>query len=179
MSLDEKILWKNFKKGNRKALNKIFETYYDGLYSYGLKLTGNSSLVKDSIQDFFLKLWLKRNNLRDLQFIKPYLYFSFRRNLYYNLTVFNKIKETQEPSEADFQTVFSHEDFLISQQENSERSEKLLDAVNNLTTRQREIIYLRYFEGFDIEQISEMLEINSQSVRNRLHQAISKLREIL
>ena len=80
MSLNEKILWEKFKKGNRKALDTIFETYYNGLYSYGLKLTGNSNLVKDCIQDFFLKLWLKRKNLRDLQFIKPYLYFSFRRN---------------------------------------------------------------------------------------------------
>lgn len=179
MSLDEKILWKKFKKGNRKALDTIFETYYEGLYSYGLKLTGNSSLVKDCIQDFFLKLWLKRKNLRDLQFIKPYLFFSFRRNLYYNLTVFNKLKENEEPAEADFITEFSHEDFLIFQQEKTEKSKQLVEAINKLTNRQREIIYLRYFEDFKIDQIAELLEINEQSVRNRLHQAISRLREIL
>jgi RNA polymerase sigma factor (sigma-70 family) len=179
MTLNEKKIWKQFKKGDKKALNIIFETYYESLYNYGIKICTDKNLIRDSIQDFFLKLWIKRENLRDLDFLKSYLFFSFRRNLYYNLTSFNKLRFNDDSKEADFGIEFSHEDFLVLRQETIDQKERVINALNQLPERQREIIYLRYFEDFKVDHIAEVLQINEQSVRNRLHAAISKLREIL
>ncbi len=64
--LDESsaLLWDDFRQGEAGALATLFERYYDALYAYGLKLTGNGELVKDSIQNLFQKLWRRPKILK-------------------------------------------------------------------------------------------------------------------
>jgi RNA polymerase sigma factor (sigma-70 family) len=74
---------------------------------------------------------------------------------------------------------FSHESFLISKQEDRERSKKILEAINQLPPRQKEIIYLKIYKGLTYEEISELMEINYQVVRNLLCQALKTFRKLV
>ena len=61
LQLDEdQDFWHGLKLGDPTALNKLFNKYYQDLFFYGIKLTGNQDYVADVIQDVFANLWEKR-----------------------------------------------------------------------------------------------------------------------
>ncbi len=74
---------------------------------------------------------------------------------------------------------WSHEHFLIAEQENAEKKQRVLDALGRLSNRQKEIIYLKYYQNLSYEEVSEIMNINYQAARNLLYQAIKSLKSIL
>lgn len=79
MSDDE--LWKAYLEGQKKALGRLFLRYYNRLYKYGINLVRDGSAVEDSIQELFLKLWIKRKKINKADSIEFYLLYSLRRIL--------------------------------------------------------------------------------------------------
>jgi len=82
-------------------------------------------------------------------------------------------------SEITFEIVYSHEDFLINEQINAETRQKVISALNQLTPRQREAIYLRYFEDLDFNIIAQVMGMNVQSVRNIIHRGMEVMRDLM
>jgi RNA polymerase sigma factor (sigma-70 family) len=170
-------LWQQFKQGNTLALEKIFLIFYDDLFAYGLKLAHNEELVKDCIQNLFYKLWKNRTNLDDISQIKPYLFKSLRHTIGDELQANSRKRKIHNGHIQEYEVVFSQEDFLISQQTSKEQNDRMLAGLNKLSNRQREAIYLRFFEGLAYEKIAEIMAINTQSVRNLIHQSFKILKE--
>ena len=172
-------LWNAFRAGEAQALATLFDAYYQALYHYGVKLTGDEELVKDCIQNLFQRLWRRREGLRAVQVVKPYLFKSLRRHLG------DETKQRQRhryllPAYTDsFEVTYSHEEFLIAQQIDAEQSARLLAALNQLSKRQREALYLKFFDGFSYERIAEVMTLNTQSVRNLIFKALQTLRRVL
>lgn len=71
---------------------------------------------------------------------------------------------------------YSQEDFLVEIETNEERKDRLLTAINRLPSRQKEAIYLRYYEKLNLEEISQIQGIAYQSVLNNLQRALHTLR---
>jgi len=176
---ENQLLWKNFLQGNKDALASIFLLAHDELYRYGIKLSGNNDLVKDSIQDLFLQLWKNRENLRPVDNLKPYLFKSFRNHVLDNLEIQNPVLHIENDFEHPFEVSYSPEDFIIQQQVSDESRQKIIESLNKLSTRQREAIYLRYFEGLDFEAIANIMDMNVQSVRNTMHRGLQALRNLM
>jgi RNA polymerase sigma factor (sigma-70 family) len=176
--MDNKRLWEKYLNGDKEALSIIFRIFFDDLHNYGLRLTRNSEIVKDSLQDMFFKLWKNRSNLSVVDNIKPYLFKALRRHIINNLKWEDNFTNYKQEPEELFQIEFSHEDFLISRNIDFETRENLIKALNKLTKRQREAIYLRYFEELDFESISEIMSMKIQSVRNSIHRGLLVLREL-
>jgi RNA polymerase sigma factor (sigma-70 family) len=149
------------------------------LFRYGIRLSGNNDLVKDSIQDLFLQLWKNRENLREVDNLKPYLFKSFRNHVLDNLEIQNPVVHIENDFEHPFEVTYSPEDFMIRQQVSDENRLKIVDALNKLSTRQREAIYLRYFEELDFESIANIMDMNVQSVRNTMHRGLQALRNLM
>lgn len=63
----------------------IFERYVRVLFMYGSQFTGDRELVKDCIQDVFVKIYSNRSNLRPTDNIKYYLFAALRNSLLNNL----------------------------------------------------------------------------------------------
>ena len=171
-------LWKSFTGGDKEALSLIFEAYFDELYSFGLTLTRSAEIVEDSMQDMFFRLWKNRSNLGEITQIKCYLVKALRHHIYDNLRWKNRFVMCDNPPENPFEIEFTREDFLISEQLDQEKLEKLLAILNKLTSSQREAIYLRYFKEYDFKQIAEIMCISVQSVRNAIHRGLLAMREL-
>lgn len=60
-----------------------------------------------------------------------------------------------------------------------EKKEDLKEAIADLTPRQREVIYLKYFEGLSTKELAEILQIRAQSIYNLVHDALENLRIFL
>lgn len=177
--MDEKYRWQQFLDGTQQALADIFLIHHDDLFRYGLKLTGNQEMVKDCIQDLFLKLWKNRNNLHMVQSVKPYLFKSLRNHLVDSAELRRPDVPISDEMEGQLQIVYSHEDFLIHAQVTEEIRHQVIIALNQLTNRQREAIYLRYFEELDFDTIANLMDMNMQSVRNTLSRAMMLLRDLM
>ena len=176
---ENQLLWKSFLEGNKEAIATIFLLFHDDLYRYGLKLAGNDDLVEDSIQDLFLQLWKNRLNLRPVDNLKPYLFKSFRNHMIDNLELRNPVVNIENDFEHPFEVAYSHEDFIIGQQASIENLMKITEALNNLSSRQREAIYLRYFEELDFDMIAIIMDMNVQSVRNTMHRGLQAMRNLM
>ena len=173
---DNALLWQSFKNGDRQAFAQIYDDYIEDLLSYGYRVTSDRQLIKDSIQDLFLHLWQTRTNLNETDSIRFYLYRSLRNRI---------IRNSEKQSHIDIDTndlfkniigALSVEEDIISNEQYSEQVIKLKQAIQQLPKRQQEIIQLRYYHDFSLDEISEIMKINNQSVRNLLHRTITELR---
>jgi RNA polymerase sigma-70 factor (ECF subfamily) len=63
---DEKQLWRAFRSGDSEAYAQLYDAYFEVLYRYGKKITSDTFLVEDCIQDLFVALWRNRETLSDL-----------------------------------------------------------------------------------------------------------------
>lgn len=177
--MEEKDTWQEFLEGSKKALSEIFLNYHDDLFRYGKRLTSHNEIVKDCIQDLFLRLWKNRNNLKYVQQIKPYLLKSLRNHLIDSLEFLKPYTPLDIESDSSFIVNFSTEDFLPDERVDEEKRLKVVQSLNKLTPRQREIIYLRYFEELDFTTIAHVMGMNIQSVRNVIFRGMQTLRDLL
>ncbi|MFT6479870.1 MAG: RNA polymerase sigma factor (sigma-70 family) [Spirosomataceae bacterium] len=170
-------LWQAFKNGDRQAFSTIYNVYIEDLLSYGYRVTTDRQLIRDSIQDLFLQLWQSRNSLTDTDSIRFYLYGSLRNRIVRN-TEKNPIQTIDSTDLFDnIIGALSFEDDLIAMERLTEQKQRLKRAISELPKRQQEILQLRYYHDFSLEEISNIMQINNQSVRNLLHRAITDLRE--
>jgi RNA polymerase sigma factor (sigma-70 family) len=140
-------LWSCFKGGDRKAFDVLLKQYYPLLLNYGVRLVSDTQMVEDCLQDFFIDLWHKRAGLGDVQSLKAYLLISFRRRLFRDKEKNNRLGFVADLSDDYyFEVQFDIETDLIIKEITQENTEKLKYLLENLSKRQREAIYLRFYQ---------------------------------
>ncbi|MDR0574852.1 MAG: sigma-70 family RNA polymerase sigma factor [Tannerella sp.] len=175
---DEKMLWEKLLAGDEDACTYIYRKYIEELFSYGMRFTSDRELVKDCIQDLFVKIYCNCPSLNHTENVRLYLFKALKNTMF---NVFEKDKslyqiDTIEPV---FTVEYTIEDELIENETEQERRDKLNKAMETLTPHQREVIYYRYTKGLKINHICEIMEMNYQSVQNLLQRSIKKLRSAL
>lgn len=178
--MDLEPLWKKVCSGNEEALGKLFGVMFDSLYSYGYRIIPESEDVRDAIQEVFFQLWKYRKNLSVPDSVRAYLFTSLRHEL------LNKKKATSRRSEICNKYLIEQFDALINYNSWEEvldleekESRDLKKAIESLTPRQREAVYLKYFEGLSTDELSQILQMHAQSVYNLVYNAINNLRDFL
>jgi len=141
-------------------------------------MTNDSELVKDCIQELFFRIWKNKVDLTSISYIKSYLLKGLRRQILNVLELkYNNLDKVK--LEDNFLIEFSHEDYLIQTQYEEGLRHKVIQALNQLSKKQREAVYLRYFEELEYSEISEIMNINLQSVKNNVHRGLIALRGII
>lgn len=170
-------LWNTFQKGDRDAFARIYNLYIEELLSYGYRVTANRQLIKDSIQDLFLHLWLHRENLSQTDSVKFYLFRALRNRIMRNMEKGQLISSNeQETTLENIIGDLSFEHDLMQSEADQAQINRLRQAIEKLSKRQQEVILFRYHHDFSLEDISRLMNLNNQSVRNLLHRSISQLR---
>lgn len=170
--------WKNLEKGDPLIWREIFLEHVDFLHDYGMKIFDDNEYVKDVIQDVFLSLFERRNNLPKIESLKAYLCKSIRYKL------IDKIRHDSKHTDSnimicDFELSVDFASTLEEQEYNESQALQLEAMLHKLTNRQREFIFLKYYNGFSNEEIAEITGINKQSVANSLHESLRKMRECI
>ncbi len=175
--MNEYHLWKKFKEGDKEAFSEIYYDNYNALYNYLNKIGGNISLTEDCIQDLFLNLWRTRKKLAAVQSIKSYLLASARRDLIKKIQKNRKIEHhSKEIFLEEPNLSFSEEEIVINLETSNEEKNKITKALNSLPKRQKEAIYLKYYEGLSYEEVADLMGVNYQSVINLIYKAFKALR---
>lgn len=178
-SNQEEALWARLRSGDKSALREIYDQEYGYLYNYGRKIFGDEELVMDAIHDLFVDIWQRHDSLGPTDHIRRYLGTSMRRRAIADLQKRSKVKNEEAIDQLDFQSELSVEGMMINAEMSAEQAERIRGAYEQLSKRQREIVYLRFYQGLDYEEISEVMDIGYQSLRNTLSKAIKNMRNAL
>ena len=174
-SLSDIELWQTFTSGDREAFSALFRRFYPILYQYGGKIVSDKEVLEDAIQELFLELWQKPTAV-PLQSVKAYLLQALKFKLYKTFRRKNFLPSDTNVEAYGFE--LSHETVLIELQEDEERKQKLLSALAQLSPRQKEVIYLKIYKGLSYEEVSEVMQLNYQVVRNLLYTALKAFKKI-
>lgn len=176
----EQELWQAFLSADKNAFACLFERYADIMYAYGKKMTSDSELVKDSIQDVFVKLYNNRKNLKETSSVKGYLFVALKRTLINHFQT-HPMLSIEEGDEVHFEIELLSQN--ASEEEYSLYDEdmklQLSKALKELSDRQREAIYLYYIQEIPLNELPALLGMNYQSTRNLIHRAMTKLRQCI
>ncbi len=175
----DSIVWTAFKSGDRKAFNYFFQKYIKLLYTYGGKITPDQNLVEDCIQDLFVELWRKREIVSEVTSVKFYLLKSLRRRIIRKLALQKGQPLDQEVIENCVDAEPPLEAKIIEEQRTFEQHERLFHALAQLSKRQREAIYLKFYEKVTYDQLAEIMELTVRSAYNLVGKAIDTLRRYL
>lgn len=172
----DKRLWSDFIAGDDDALKAIYNGYVQVLFNFGKHFTRNYDLIQDCIQDLFVDLHKYRKQLKLTENIGPYLFVSLKRKIFRELNVEGKYTRISFENVPFFYSLAEND---ADDEINARRHELLEKAMDALTDRQREAVYLRFVNGLTYDEISEVLQMNYQSARNLIHRAIGKLKSSL
>ncbi|MEM7654740.1 MAG: sigma-70 family RNA polymerase sigma factor [Bacteroidota bacterium] len=171
----DKLLWLAVQKGRPDAFRELYLSYADLLYNYGCKMNPDRELVKDSMQDVFPTLWEKRQDLHIKTSVKSYLFQMFRRDLIHKLQ--RTSRELIKEEDVGFE--LSIESKIIMDEAQIHLRQQLHAAVKTLTPRQKEILFLRFYEKLPYEEISDLMALNRNSMYKLLSAAIKRLKDQL
>ena len=172
--MDTTQLWQKIKKGDKNAFNQLLKFYYADLKAYGIKIAGQETFAKEAIQLLFIKIWERRTTLSEVTSVKNYLLNAYRRTLIDFLQA-EKKQSQLTPNTPSF--TISPNELSIFQQEKAAQAIRLTQLLNQLPAKQKEIIYLRFYNQLSYLEIAEIINLNYQSVRNYGVKAIKFLRK--
>ncbi|MBO5205154.1 MAG: sigma-70 family RNA polymerase sigma factor [Prevotella sp.] len=158
--------------------SEIYDKHVDNLFAYGCKITPDRELVKDCIQDVFVKLFAKRDELAGISNIGSYLIISLRNRINDEYRRTSRIVG-DDASSVGYAAVEEDNVSLEAIEEEQNIHSSLMKSIARLSPRQQQIIHLYYMEQRKYDDICDIMGINYQSVRNLMHRSISNLRKFV
>jgi RNA polymerase sigma-70 factor (ECF subfamily) len=169
---DEKKLIELLATGDETAFARLFEKYRNKVYTIALRLTHSNIIAEEIVQDVFLKIWLKRNDLLQVRSFDAYLFVITRNKVYkvlkqiatnYQLVA---IADENVPSNAD----------PSQQLLEKEYTEVLQTALARLPMQQQKVYHLVKTRGLKREEVARQLSIGPETVKFHLAQAMKNIR---
>ena len=182
------------RNNDEAALNYLFTNYYNRLFRTGLKYGATSDTVEEAIQALFIDVWQYRQTLGEIMSFEAYLKGALRKRLSKMAANFgvgmsdvgnNPKSHIRNPTSTEgvendlLLSVEAYENVLILQETNELKRQELVNALEQLTPRQKELIVLRYFEEMSYADITEKTQLQTDSIYKTIHEALKRLRLIL
>ncbi len=167
--------WKAYLHGDKCAYAAIYKAYYTRCYNYGRRFTTDVLKIEDAIQEIFTQFWFNRGKMHSVNDLPGYLLISFRNQLLKTLR--EDKKTTYEDEAAGFDLQLSIEQVMINADHLYEQRFTLERAISNLTTRQKEAIFLRFYENLSYDQIASVFGITTKATYKLVARAVTELRE--
>lgn len=175
LNIEAVELWKQFLDGNEDSFSLLMRIFTRPMFQYGIRINNNDAFIEDCIQNIFCDLWNRRSFLKPTEAVKFYLFKCLRNRIFRDYPKWDKHEKID--SDYSFEVTFDIQTDIIRQEVSEETTKKLKEILDRLSKRQREIIYLRFYEGLSQDKIAEIMEMNVQSVYNLLHESIARLRK--
>jgi len=171
-------LWGLIQSADQEAFAYVFTANSEDIFKYGQKFTSDFELIEDVVQDVFVHLWEIKTSLAIHSSIRFYLFSAFRRELVRRLKV-NQKYEVLEDYHSSIAWQDSFQEILIENQITQESSRKISSALDNLSTRQKEAIYLKYLQDLSYDEISELMGIKVPSLYNLVLKGLRSMKQFL
>lgn len=164
-----------FKEGDLNAFQQIYDGFLPNLYAYGKKLAPGFELLDDCIQELFLELYTHRKNLSTPENLEYYLLKSIRRIVFHKIKKENRFINLEDSLTKSF--LFELElDNYTNEDFKEEKIDLVKSALSELTTNQREILYLKFYNNLNYNEIGDLLGVRPDSAKKQIYRIIERLR---
>ena len=172
-NIEEKILIERITESDKTAFELLFRFYYPGLVVFASQIVLDPDEAEEIVQDFFVKLWIKRKDIKESLSLKSYIFTSIK-NSSLNFLKKEKIREkiVEELKHlVENDQLYKPDLFIVS-----EIQTRIEVAFNKLPPRTREIFVLNRFKGFNNDEIAKQLNISKRTVETQISNALKILR---
>ena len=153
----------------KRAREKIFEEYIKGnkekLYKISYVYLKNKDDAMDVIHESIVKAYKKLDNIKDLNNIDKW---------FIRLLINTSIDYIRKNSKM---ILMEDKDMEVLINNSKEQGDGFNLLIENLNEELRLIIILKYFHGYKISEISEILNLKESQVKNKIHKALNLLRK--
>lgn len=162
--------------GSYDAFTSIYRIYAPLLYAYVFSLTESKSVTNDIVQETFIKIWEKREEIREDASFKSFI-FTIAKNKALN----EFRRQLKNPVFSDYLSLQmaehpTEENQIEQKIDFDEFNRRLQQAKQKITRRQAQIFELNKEHGLSVEEIARKLNIKEQVVRNQMSLALHILR---
>jgi len=173
---NEKELLFLVSKGDESAYRQLFHTYWDHIYSTALMFTKSPELSEDLSQDIFARIWIKREQLAEIEQFDKFLFIT-ARNL-----IFDHLRKKVFSGGYDEYFLEYFKDAALSPDQRLEFKEfenTIREAIDKLPAQQQTAFRLSRFQGLSHEEIARQMGISRQSVKSYIVRSIVSLRKMI
>jgi RNA polymerase sigma-70 factor (ECF subfamily) len=183
ISIYENDLFRQVKKGDAYAFEKLFKTHYKNLCFFAENYVKEKAMAEEIVGSFFINLWEKRKTIEINGSVKSYFYSSIHNQCIKYLEHLKVMKKYEE-----YATFRLRNKELLAPSSNAyplanlisqETVKDIEKSIGELPEKCREIFCLSRFEEMSYEDISVKLDISINTVRTQMARALQKLREDL
>lgn len=158
---NEHILLQRIAMDDEQAFRELFISYHHEIGSFINSLLHDRETTLEVVQDIFVKIWLNRAQLLEINNFTAYLFIITRNH------VLNKIRQLlreKEKHDSYLQSAITLENTALEEQQDIEKRYQLIErAVNNLPPQQQKVFTLRQ-QGLKNPEIARILNISTVSV---------------
>lgn len=175
-SWNEQDVLIQLKAGEELAFGKLYAHYSEMIYGRLLRLLKDQDMADELIQELFLKVWEKREQINSSQSFKSYLY-TIAENLVYDH--FRKVardKKLQEKFRLITTELYTHTEEDLLSKENREMIDK---AIATLPPQRKTAFVLCKMEGKSYEEAAAIMGVSASTVSNHLVKATMTVRAYL
>jgi RNA polymerase sigma-70 factor (ECF subfamily) len=162
-------------QGDEFAFAQLFNHHRNKIYTVALKITNSTTVAEEIVEDVFLKIWLRRSVLHEIENFSAYLYTIARNETYkilkqiaknYNVVLLTDKNIPHHHNNNDT------DDYLIGK----ELTSLLQKAIARLPHQQRQVYKLIKEEELKRGEVAEILQIQPETVKFHLAQAMKNIR---
>lgn len=160
------------RKGNQHAFNVAYNTYWEELFLYVVRVIKDEDAAKDIIQEIFVSFWMKHPDLVIQKSLRAYLFTAAR---YKSLDF---LQEAAARNRYSLQRLSeNHSDnSLIEAQEAEEMRDRIEVCFDHLPPKMKRVFELSRIEFLSHKEIATRLGISDQTVRKHIHKALKEFR---
>ena len=160
------------KENNEKAQLTLYNQYYKAMFNVSYRIVGDSYLAEDVMQESFLKAFRKLDT-----FIGNVTFGSWLKKIVVNTS----ISELKKLNKYQFESLDENVSDLIVKEESENftelKAESVLKTIQSLKSNYKIILTLFFIEGYDLDEITSILNISNENCRTMMSRAKEKLRK--
>ncbi len=162
------------KSGEESAQFEIYKLYYKAMYNTSLRILNDSFEAEDVMQESFLVAFTKLSTFKGEVTFGAWL-----KRIVINKSI-TQLRKNKKFDHLPLEVVADQRDHDNNDEDYSLINMKeILGAINQLKDNYKVALTLNLIEGYDYEEISDIMEISYQNSRTVVSRAKSKLRELL
>lgn len=155
-----------------RAYESLFRMFQPALVRFAFVQMKNEEEAREAVQEVFIKIWQKRDDLELTIELKPYLYRAVRNNC------LNRLKRAKtDPLPEGGAEIPAPADNPDHSHENNVRIKAIFREIERLPGRAQEIFLMSRVEGFSHKEIAKVLDITPKTVENQIGIALKKIRK--